>query len=89
MRTVLIVHRVCAAKPETQQHIVNSKEEACDHTDPLSELMKCQKCRVGATHRNDPPVAQLTGGIGQDEHGKPEDSQQLQETVGRMEEKGV
>lgn len=43
----------------------------------------------GGTHRDDPPVAQLTGGIGQDEHGEAEDSQQLHETVGRTEEKRV
>lgn len=47
------------------------------------QLKKCEKCRVGATHRNDPPVAQLTGGIGQDEHGEAEDSQQLHKDRGK------
>lgn len=51
----------------------------------LKKKKKCEKCRVGATHRDHPPVAQLAGGVGQDENGEAEDSQQLH----RMEEKKV
>lgn len=42
---------------------------------------------MGETHRDDPPVAQLTGGVGQDEHGEAEDSQQLHRAVGKTVEK--
>lgn len=76
-------------KPDKQEQVISSTEEACDHKAPQKKKNKREKCRVEGTHRDDPPVAQLTGGVGQDEHGEAEDSQQLHRTAGKTEEERV